>query len=142
MAIRPGSKKAVAEINVTPLVDVVLVLLIIFMVVTPLAAKQMFMRVPEYQPPDVVVEPEPPNQVVLLVRKDGRVFLNRDDVSIEEAMATLRAAFDGHPSKALFLGAEDGVQYDVVVRVADRARKAGVNTIGLLTEDVMSSALP
>jgi biopolymer transport protein ExbD len=130
------NKQAVAEINVTPLVDVVLVLLIIFMVMTPLAEKQMFMRVPEYQPPDQVVPAEqiPPDQSVLLVKTDGRVLLNHKDLSVEEAMVTLRSAFEGRPSKVLFLNAEDNVNYERVVWVADQARKAGVNTIGMMTE--------
>jgi biopolymer transport protein ExbD len=130
------NKQAVAEINVTPLVDVVLVLLIIFMVMTPLAEKQMFMRVPEYQPPDQVVPAEqiPPDQSVLLVKTDGRVLLNHKDLSVEEAMVTLRGAFEGRLSKVLFLNAEDNVNYERVVWVADQARKAGVNTIGMMTE--------
>jgi biopolymer transport protein TolR len=136
MNVSWGNRRAVAEINVTPLVDVVLVLLIIFMVLTPLAEQQMYMRVPEYQPPEQVVAPEqvPPDQVVLLARKDGRVLLNREDLSVEAAMATLHAAFAGRPSKVLFFNAEDGAKYEWVVRVADEARKAGVNTIGMMTE--------
>jgi biopolymer transport protein ExbD len=135
MALRPGSNKAVAEINVTPLVDVVLVLLIIFMVLTPLAERQMFMRVPEPSQSEPVVQASPA-QVVLLVKRDGRVLLNRDDLPIESAMVTLRAAFDGRPSRVLFLGAEDGVRYERVVQVADEARKAGVNTIGMMTDSL------
>jgi biopolymer transport protein TolR len=127
--------QSLAEINVTPLVDVVLVLLIIFMVLTPLAEKQMFMRVPEYEPSNLVAPQDVPHdQVVLLVKTDGRVLLNQNDLSPDEAMATLRRAFDGRPSKVLFLNAEDHAKYDQVVRIADEARKAGVNTIGVMTE--------
>lgn len=132
MAMRTGSKKAVSEINVTPLVDIVLVLLIVFMVMTPLAEKQMYVRVPE-APTEAPIEPAT-NQMVLLVKADGRLLLNGEEVSIADAMTGLRAAFAGRPSKALFLGAEDGVSYEVVVRVADQARKAGVNTVALLAE--------
>lgn len=125
-----------AEINITPLVDVVLVLLIIFMVLTPLAEQQMFMRVPEYLPPDREVTPEeaPHDPIVLWVKTDGRVLLNQRDLSEEEAMATLRGAFEGRPSKVLFLNAEDNAKYDRVIGIADEARKAGVNTIGMMTE--------
>ena len=68
------------DINVTPLIDVVLVLLIIFMVLTPLAEKQMFLRVPEYEPANCSWSPPdqvPPDQTVLTVKTDGRVLLNR-----------------------------------------------------------------
>jgi biopolymer transport protein TolR len=133
MALHLGGKKAVSDINVTPLVDIVLVLLIVFMVMTPLAEKQMYLRVPETST-DVPVEQSPTNQTVLLVKADGRLLLNREEVSIESAMTTVRAMFEGRPSKVLFLGAEDGVRYHVVVRVADELRKSGVNTIAMLTE--------
>ena len=131
--MRIAGKKAVSEINVTPLVDIVLVLLIVFMVMTPLAEKQMYLRVPEVST-DAPVENAPTNQMVLLVKADGRLSLNREEISIADALTRLHAAFAGRPSKALFLDAEDGVRYETVVRVVDQARKAGVNTIALLTE--------
>jgi biopolymer transport protein TolR len=133
MALHLGGKKVVSDINVTPLVDIVLVLLIVFMVMTPLAEKQMYLRVPETST-DSAIEQAPTNQTVLLVKADGRLLLNREEVSIETAMTTVQAAFAGRPTKVLFLGAEDGVRYHVVVRVADQLRKSGVNTIAMLTE--------
>ena len=138
MAIQLGAKRPLADINVTPLVDVVLVLLIIFMVLTPLAEKQMFMRVPERDPMNQVVPPDqvPPDQTILTLRADGRVLLNRREESVEEAMVYLREAYDGRPSKVLFFNAEDGVKYDLAVQVLDRARQAGVNTIGMMTDSV------
>jgi biopolymer transport protein TolR len=136
MAFTVGTKKPVTDINVTPLIDVVLVLLIIFMVLTPLAEKQMFMRVPEYTPPDQIVPPEqvPPDQTVLTVKADGRVLLNRQDKSVEEAMSYLHDAYNGRVSKVLFFNAEDAVKYDVAVQVLDLAHQAGVNTIGMMTD--------
>src|SRR6266511_2790358 len=111
MAFTIGTKKPVTDINVTPLIDVVLVLLIIFMVLTPLAEKQMFMRVPEYEPNAQVVPPEqvPPDQTVLTVKADGRVLLNRQDKSIDEAIAYLHDAYTNRMSKVLFFNAEDNV---------------------------------
>jgi len=136
MAMGLGTKRPVTDINVTPLIDVVLVLLIIFMVMTPLAEKQMFTRVPEYEPPNQVVPPEqvPPDQTVLTVKADGRVLLNRQDKSIDEAMAYLHEAYNGRPSKVLFFNAEDTVKYDLAVKVLDLAHLAGVNTIGMMTD--------
>ena len=136
MAAGLGTRRPVSEINVTPLVDVVLVLLIIFMVLTPLADKQMYMRVPEFQPPEQVVPPEqvPPDQTVLTVRADGTVLLNRKAMSVAEAVAYLGEAYRGRPSKVLFFNAEDAVRYDRAVSVLDRAHQAGVNTIGMMTD--------
>ena len=142
MAFTIGTKRPVTDINVTPLIDVVLVLLIIFMVLTPLAEKQMFMRVPEYEP-NPVVPPEqvPPDQTVLTVKADGRVLLNRQDKSLEEAMSYLHDAYSGRLSKVLFFNAEDNVKYDVAVKVLDLAHQAGVNTIGMMT-DAPGAAAP
>ena len=136
MGMALGAKRPVNDINVTPLIDVVLVLLIIFMVLTPLAEKQMFMRVPEYEPNAQVVPPEqvPPDQTVLTVKADGRVLLNRQDKTIDEAMAYLHDAYTNRMSKVLFFNAEDSVKYDLAVKVLDLAHQAGVNTIGMMTD--------
>ncbi len=136
MAMQVGTKRPLNDINVTPLIDVVLVLLIIFMVLTPLAEKQMFMRVPEYEPNAQVVPPEqvPPDQTVLTVKADGRVLLNRQDKTIDEAMAYLHDAYTNRMSKVLFFNAEDNVKYDLAVKVLDLAHQAGVNTIGMMTD--------
>ncbi len=137
MSMAIGTKRPVNDINVTPLIDVVLVLLIIFMVMTPLAEKQMFMRVPEYEPPNTQVVPPdqvPPDQTVITVKADGRVLLNRQDRSVDDAMAYLHDAYTGHPSKVLFFNAEDAVKYESAVKVLDLAHRAGVNTIGMMTD--------
>ena len=134
IALKPPAP-ILPDINVTPLIDVVLVLLIIFMVLTPLAEKQMFMRVPEYEP-NQVVPPDavPPDQTVLTVKADGRVLLNRQERTVDEAMVYLHDAYSGRISKVLFFNADDAVKYDVVVRVLDLAHQAGVNSIGLMTD--------
>jgi biopolymer transport protein TolR len=136
MRLAFGSKRSVSEINVTPLVDVVLVLLIVFMVLTPLADKQMFLHVPEYEPSaqPVPLHAVPPNQMVLTLLSTGRVLLDRRQMSVEEAMERLHVAYEGNPSKVLFFNAEDGARYAAAVQVLDRARLAGVNIIGMMTD--------
>jgi biopolymer transport protein ExbD len=135
-----GTKKPVNDINVTPLIDVVLVLLIIFMVLTPLAEKQKFTRVPEYMPDAQPVPPDavPPDQTVLTVHADGSVMLNKQHMTLEEAMEKIGPAYDGRPSKVLFFNAEDKVKYDLAMKVLDAAHGVGVNTIGLMTDPPMS----
>ncbi len=146
MAIRNGTRKPFVDINVTPLIDVVLVLLIIFMVLTPLAEKQMYMRVPEFEPPNTqIVPPEsvPPDQIVLTALKNGRVLLNKQDLTVAEAMAKLKPVFEGHLSKVMFFNAQDGTRYEFAVTVLDEAHKAGVNTIGMMTDPPMvAEAVP
>ena len=142
MAMGLGSKRPVTDINVTPLIDVVLVLLIIFMVLTPLAEKQKFIRVPEYQPELQPVPPDsvPPDQIVLTALANGRVLLNKQEMGVEDAMQRLHVAYDRRPSKVMFFNAEDKVKYDQAVRVLDAAHGAGVNTIGMMTDPPITGA--
>ena len=114
-----------------------LVLLIVFMVLTPLGEKQMAMRVPEPQPTDLQPVPPqsaPPDQTVLTLLASGRVLLNRQELAADQAMEILRAAYQGQPSKVLFFNAEDGVSYAAAVQLLDRSRQAGVGTIGMMTD--------
>ncbi|HEY6104442.1 MAG TPA: biopolymer transporter ExbD [Anaeromyxobacteraceae bacterium] len=143
MAMQLGGKKPLNDINVTPLIDVVLVLLIIFMVLTPLAEKQMFLRVPEWEPPDQIVPPSaiPPDQTVLTLLKSGRVLLNRQEMALEEATERLRPAYEGRLSKVLFFNAEDDASYELAVKTLDAAHKAGVNTIGMMTDPPIVQAV-
>jgi biopolymer transport protein TolR len=140
MSMSLGTKSPMTDINVTPLIDVVLVMLIIFMVLTPLAEKQMYMRVPEFEPPNTQVVPPdsvPPDQIVLTALKNGRVLLNRTEMTVPDAMAKLKPVYEGHLAKVLFFNAQDGTRYEFAVMVLDEAHKAGVNTIGMMTDPPM-----
>ena len=139
MGMQVGTKKPVNDINVTPLIDVVLVLLIIFMVLTPLAEKQMFNRVPEYMPEAQPVPPDsvPPDQTVLTALASGQVLLNKQQMTMAQAMPLLEQAFKDRPMKVLFFNAEDTAKYDVAIKILDQARQAGVNTIGMMTDPPM-----
>src|SRR5512141_1304165 len=108
MGMQIGTTQPVTDINVTPLIDVVLVLLIIFMVLTPLTEKQKYLRIPDDRPDVQAVPPDqvPPDQTVLTVLRSGRVLLNRQELAPGEAMTRLHEAYDGRPSKPLFFNAE------------------------------------
>lgn len=136
MGMALGTKKPTSDINVTPLIDVVLVLLIIFMVLTPLAEKQKYTRVPEYQPEAQPVPPDsvPPDQTILTALPNGLVSLNKQVMTLEEAAAKLEPNYDGRPSKVLFFNADDKTRYGTAMRALDMAHGAGVNTIGLMTD--------
>jgi biopolymer transport protein TolR len=136
MGMALGTKKPTSDINVTPLIDVVLVLLIIFMVLTPLAEKQKYTRVPEYQPEAQPVPPDsvPPDQTVLTALPDGMVLVNKQLMTLEQAAAKLEPNYDGRPSKVLFFNADDKTKYGVAMKALDMAHGAGVNTIGLMTD--------
>ncbi len=119
-----------ADINVTPLIDVLLVLLVIFMLVAPAAPTVLDASVPEPGPPP------PPGTVpglVLEVRADD-FALNRTPVLTREQLAVhLREAFETHRDAALFVRVADGVVYDRVIEALDAARGAGAARIGLMT---------
>jgi len=140
MGMALGTKKPASDINVTPLIDVVLVLLIIFMVLTPLAEKQKYLRVPEYTPEPQIIPPDqmPPDQTVLTALENGYVLLNKEQLTVPDAMAKLGPAFKDRYLKVLFFNAEDKVKYEQVMFVLDQAHIAGVNTIGIMTDPPMT----
>lgn len=135
------SKLGGADINVVPLIDIVLVLLIIFMVITPLIVKQMDVNIPETDPnpaptPEQVVPDVP--QVVLLMTQDFNTYVGNDPAPVprQELESRLRKIMQGRAEtdKVLFFDAEDGTNYGETVKVLDIARGAGVAKIGLITD--------
>jgi biopolymer transport protein ExbD len=129
---RPNS-----EINVTPLVDVVLVLLIIFMVVTPLLEKDIDVRVPDSEQVEEQTE-VPPDQLVVSLDALGRIKINTDDVSEEEYVARLTRVVAAKPKgeKLVFFMADEKTNYGKLVAALDGARQAGAETLGMMTEKI------
>ncbi len=127
---RPNS-----EINVTPLVDVVLVLLIIFMVVTPLMEKDIDVRVPDQEQVELEVD-VPPDQLVVSVGADGAFKLNSEVLPDAEYVERLRRAVAAKPKgeKLVFFLAEEKTNYGRLVTALDGAKAAGAETLGMMTE--------
>ncbi len=124
--------------NVTPLVDIVLVLLIIFMVITPLLNKQFWLHVPKKADKD---EPATPNEdpvppVVLTVMADGQAYLNREVIPDADLGAKLLRVFAARSDTVLFFDAHNDVEYARAMEVMDLARGGGALTIAVLTENV------
>lgn len=121
------------EVNVTPLVDVVLVLLIIFMVVTPLVERELKVATP---PMEQVDQPQaiPEQQVMLAVRADGTLLINDEVVPAAELKGRLERVLAARADKLLFFQADDAASYEVAVAALDDAKAAGAKTIGMLTE--------
>ncbi len=124
-------QRPLSEINVTPFVDVMLVLLIIFMVTAPMMQQGIDVELPETTTQDIRVQDEP---LILTVQKDGKVFLARREVPIEELQEKLTAILEGLERKEIFLRADREVQYGLVAKALAAARGAGATKLGMVTE--------
>jgi biopolymer transport protein TolR len=120
------------DINVTPFVDVVLVLLIIFMVTAPLMLQGMDVNLPETTTQPIRMPNAP---LVLTVTKDGQYSLSRQVIPRDELQAKLEAVFDARGSKEVFLRADEAAPYGVVVQAMAAARRAGATRLGIVTEE-------
>ncbi len=134
IAVLPQSRPN-SEINVTPLVDVVLVMLIIFMVVTPLLEKDIDVRVPATEEVEEVAE-VPPDQLVVRLAADGALEINQSKVVPEEYVDKLRAILDRRSpgDRLVFVVADDQANYARLVAALDGAKQAGAKTLGMMTE--------
>jgi len=129
-AIRRGNG-AISEINVTPFVDVMLVLLIIFMVTAPLMQQGIDVDLPETTTQPLRLNAEP---LVLTVQRDGRTFVGKQEIAIGELTAKLAAVFEARGDKALYLRADRDAPYGQVAKAMAAARNAGATKLGIVTE--------
>ena len=129
-----------SDINVTPLVDVVLVLLIIFMVVTPMLTRGYDLDVPQKMEnidiPDEVLA----DQLIVTYTAEEGIFINKDPVARNDLQTTLDQILAGRRKKTVFFAAARELNYGDVVQVLDVVRTSGATAIGLVTEDAL--ALP
>ncbi len=133
--VKPA-QNANSDINITPLVDVVLVLLIIFMVVTPLLEKDIPVRTPQSEKLEEV-EDIPPDQLVIYIYKDGTLRLNTERVESADLVAKLKASLDRKPNpddKVVFVVSQDECNYGKFVHVLDQAKEAGAEVLGFATD--------
>ncbi|HMG12206.1 MAG TPA: biopolymer transporter ExbD [Gemmatimonadaceae bacterium] len=123
------------EINVTPMIDVLLVLLIIFMMVIPMSRKALDLQLPDPTPqPDQ--QGPPPSQIVLEVLPGNTFKINSQPVSKEELQKKLKEIYDPRPDKIIFVKGDPTVKYSDVIAAMDAARGAGVKVIASTPKDV------
>jgi biopolymer transport protein TolR len=120
-----------AEINVTPFVDVMLVLLIIFMVTTPMMTMGMNVNLPRTDAPTMDV---PDELVVLSITEDGRYYINENELQFAELEPRLRVMKENKPDQQIFLKADGAVAYEKVARLMALCTKVGIQKMGMVTE--------
>jgi len=128
---RNTDKRSMAEINVTPLVDVMLVLLIIFMVTAPMLSMGIDVNLPRVKSKSIDLAEE---KLVLSINENKEIFLNKTRMPLQDLNAKLSAIFVERVDREIFLRADKNVPYGFVVEVMSEIRKAGVDKLGMITE--------
>ena len=129
-----GSTGLTNDINVTPMIDVLLVLLIIFMMIVPMSRKAIDLQLPDPEPAQTA-SPQNNTQIVLQVQKDGSYLINKESVTKERLAPRLKEIYDPRPDKIIFVKGDPTVKYQDVIVAMDVARGAGVKVIGVAPKE-------
>ncbi len=137
MAMKKSSGKgSMAEINITPYIDILLVLLIIFMVIQPTMQYDLRARVPEKMPEDlpeeVIIKSD---AIVVTVASNGALSINQEPVTLDRLGARLFEIYSARANKNMFIQADQDLPFGDVIRVIDIAKGAGVGDVGLMNEE-------
>ena len=133
---------AIADINVTPMVDVMLVMLIIFMVITPMLSKGVSVDLVKTQHPISMQAADKSDAIVCAVTRDGKTYLNTTQMAPEDLPPKVKDLLLNRLDKTVFVKADSRARYERVVDVVDNLRAAGVDQLGLLTEQVQEGGKP
>jgi biopolymer transport protein ExbD/biopolymer transport protein TolR len=142
MAKKTTTLGAVADINVTPMVDVMLVLLIIFMVITPMLQKGVSVDMAKANNPRDMQDADKEDAAVIAITRDGKVFLGSTPIDPDEITVKLKDMLANKLDKTVYVKSDFRAKYGVVVSVVDNVRAAGVDSLGLLTEKRGGSNAP
>ena len=138
MAIKREAPGAVSDINVTPLVDVMLVLLIVFMVITPMLQKGVSVNMARVNNPRDMRDADKEDATVLAITRDGKMFLGSDPIAVNKITAKVKDRVADKLDKTVFVKSDARAKYGDVVAVVDAVRAAGVDAIGLLADKVQT----
>jgi biopolymer transport protein TolR len=130
--LRDDQDDVMGDINVTPLVDVMLVLLIIFMVATPMLHQGIQVALPRAEARNLPLKVQDP--IVLSINRDGQVFLRDARVQLPELADRIKERLAGRPDDTVFLKGDRGVPYGRVIEVLDRLHRSGIVHVGMVTE--------
>jgi biopolymer transport protein ExbD/biopolymer transport protein TolR len=139
---REEGKKINSNINVTPMVDVMLVLLIIFMVITPMLNNKVNVDLPKADAAVIMEDANKEDAVVVAVTRDGRTFLGGDQVTLDDLGPKISSKLENKTSKQVYMRADIRANYGKVMDAVDGIRSAGVSQLGLLTEKRETDTTP
>ena len=139
LAVRNEGSKVNSNINVTPMVDVMLVLLIIFMVITPMLQKGVSVDMAKVNNPVPMPDADKDDALLVVVMRDGQIYFGTDRVSLDELTNKVKDRLANKTDKTVFIRADMRAKYGSVVDVVDNVRSAGVDDVGLLTEQTKAT---
>ena len=134
LSVRNEGKKVNSNINVTPMVDVMLVLLIIFMVITPMLQKGQSVDMAKVNNPVPMPDADKEDALLVVVMRDGQIYFGTDRVTLDQLTEKVKDRLANKVDKQVFIRADMRAKYGSVVDVVDNVRSAGVDDVGLLTE--------
>ncbi len=134
LAKRNEGAKISSDINVTPMVDVMLVLLIIFMVVTPMLQHGVSVDLAKVNSPEQMPDADKEDALLVSVTRDGQVYFGSDQISVDNLTNKVKDRLANKPDKRVYVKADMRARFGGVVQVVDAVRAAGVDDLGLLTE--------
>jgi biopolymer transport protein ExbD/biopolymer transport protein TolR len=134
IASRNEGGKINSDINVTPMVDVMLVLLIIFMVITPMLQNKVAVDMAKVENPTPMPDADKEDAIVVAVTRDGGIYLGQDRVVLADLGTKVQDKLANTPGKTIFVRADARAQYRAVEDAIDAVRSAGVDSVGLLTQ--------
>jgi biopolymer transport protein ExbD/biopolymer transport protein TolR len=137
--VRNEGVKVNSNINVTPMVDVMLVLLIIFMVITPMLQKGVSVDMAKVNNPVPMPDADKEDALLVVVMRDGQIFFGTDRVTLDELTNKVKDRLANKVDKQVFIRADMRAKYGSVVDVVDNVRSAGVDDVGLLTEQTKAT---
>jgi len=140
--MRSKSPPPVADINVTPMVDVMLVLLIIFMVITPMLSKGISVDMVKTVNPVPMQAADKSDAIIIAVTRDGRTYLNTTQLPADQLPGKVKDMLTNRLDKMCYVRADSRAKYETVVDVVNNLRAAGVDQLGLLTEQLQQKKTP